>query len=204
MTTRNRVQRWRDAKRLAGKKAVMVWLDAAEELRLKDAALTWHCPPSEMMQRAWSAFQPGQPSGIGNGTETLQLRQLIREELAAMQAVQSPDADTVTDTFTVMVTETPEEETMTGATAGVTCVTDTSNGDVTDTKGPRQPQPGEYGDFIQQVRTYAAERGTFTCVEATHALGAEPKKMAQALKALVDQGRLRKAGSRMSAVYQWA
>ena len=177
MSDTNRVQRWRDAKRLAGKKAVMVWLDAAEELRLKDAALTWHCPPSEMMQRAWSAFQPGQPSGIGNGTETLQLRQLIREELAAMQAVQSPDADTVTDT---------------------------SNGDVTDTKGPRQPQPGEYGDFIQQVRTYAAERGTFTCVEATHALGAEPKKMAQALKALVDQGRLRKAGSRMSAVYQWA
>jgi hypothetical protein len=204
MSESTRVQRWRDAKRQHGLKALTVWLSDAEELRLKDAAATFHCSPSEMMQRAWSAFQPGQPSSISNHTDTLQIRQLIREELAAMQAIERPVTDTVTDTFTVMVTETPEEETMTGATAGVTCVTDTSNGDVTDTQGPRQPQPGEYGAFIQQVRTYAAERGTFTCVEATHALGAEPKKMAQALKALVDQGRLRKAGSRMSAVYQWA
>jgi len=90
MSETNRVQRWRDAKRQAGKKGVMVWLDAAEELRLKDAALTWHCSPSEMMQRAWSAFQPGQPLGISNPTDTLQIRQLIREELAAMQDTHQP------------------------------------------------------------------------------------------------------------------
>src|SRR6266851_6806954 len=172
MSDTQRVQRWREAKRQHGLKALTVWLDEGEDLRLRVLASQWRISPSEMMQRAWAAFQPGHPSYISNGTDTSQLRQLIREELAAMQVLESHDADTVTDTFTVMVTETPVDETMTGATAGVTCVTVTSNGSVTDAKVPRETQPGAYGDFMQQVRQYAAARGRFTCVEATRGLGA--------------------------------
>ena len=113
MTDTNRVQRWREAKRQEGKKAVTVWLTSEEELRLKDAALTWHCSPSEMMQRAWAHFHPDHPQHISAETDTLQIRQLIREELAAMQATLVPITDTVTDTVTVAVPETATRETNT-------------------------------------------------------------------------------------------
>jgi hypothetical protein len=82
MTYTSRVQRWRDAKRQAGQKAVLVWLDAAEELRLKDAALTWHCSPSELMHRAWGQFQPGQPSGISNVPDIELIQAMIQDALA--------------------------------------------------------------------------------------------------------------------------
>src|SRR5882762_5189795 len=109
MSDTTRVQRWREAKRQHGLKGLTVWLDEGEDLRLRVLAGQWRISPSEMLQQAWAAFQPGQPSSIGNSTDTSQLRQLIREELAALRGIESPDTDTVTDTFTVMVTETPGE-----------------------------------------------------------------------------------------------
>jgi len=110
-------QRWRDAKRQAGLQAVTVWLTTSEELRLKDAAVQERCSPSEVLQRAFAQYQARDPSSIGtvpdtsliqvliqdawhsashrtsqvsvNPTETSQLRQLIREELAAMHDIVS-------------------------------------------------------------------------------------------------------------------
>src|SRR5882724_9853848 len=88
MSTDNRVKRWREAKREHGLKALTIWLTSAEELRLKDLALQWHCSPSAVMQQALAQVQrdPRIVDYISNPPDTSQLRQLIREELAAMQA----------------------------------------------------------------------------------------------------------------------
>jgi hypothetical protein len=59
MAERNRVQRWREAKRQAGLQAVTIWLTHAEELRLKDLAATRHCSPSAVVQQALASLSPG-------------------------------------------------------------------------------------------------------------------------------------------------
>ncbi len=53
MTDTNRVQRWREAKRQEGKKAMTIWLTGEEELRLKDLALQWHCSPPPWCGKRW-------------------------------------------------------------------------------------------------------------------------------------------------------
>jgi predicted transcriptional regulator len=105
MPESNRVQRWREAKRQAGLRAVTIWLTHAEELRLKDLAATWHCSPSAMVQQALAQFTPAALPGISAATDTTLLRQLIREELAAMQATLAP----ATATATVIPTDTPPQ-----------------------------------------------------------------------------------------------
>ncbi len=153
MTDTNRVQRWREAKRQAGKKAVTVWLTSEEELRLKDTALTWHCSPSEMMQRAWAHFHPDHPQHISAETDTLQIRQLIREELVAMQAALVSVTDTVMDTVTVTTPGTTARETNATPMPTMAHVTDTGNGNVTDTECPAPP-PATSTEDIQAARAY--------------------------------------------------
>ena len=128
MTTANRVQRWREAKRQNGLKALTIWLSEAEELRLKDLALQWYCSPSALVQQALAQFHPGPAQNSGNVIDTIQLRQLIREELAAMQVTQTP----VTGNVTVSVTDMPVEDTTTAETATTEHVTARGNGNVTD------------------------------------------------------------------------
>lgn len=106
MSVTKRVQRWREAKRQHGLKGVMVWLTEQEEMRLKDLALQQHCSPSAIVQQALAQFTPRTMPGISNDTDIAQLRQLIREELAAMLPLQAP----VTDTVTVDDTATPPKE----------------------------------------------------------------------------------------------
>jgi len=106
MSVTKRVQRWREAKRQHGLKGVMVWLTEQEEMRLKDLALQQHCSPSAIVQQALAQFTPRTMPGISNDTDIAQLRQLIREELAAMLPLQAP----VTDTVTVADTATPPKE----------------------------------------------------------------------------------------------
>jgi len=88
MPTESRVKRWRANKREQGLKHVSVWLTDEEELRLKDIALQWHCSPSQVMQRALSQVSATAALEHSSPTDTLQIRELIREELAAMQTVQ--------------------------------------------------------------------------------------------------------------------
>ncbi len=192
MSDSNRVQRWREAKRQEGKKALTVWLTSEEELRLKDAALTWHCSPSEMMQRAWAHFHPDHPQRISAETDTLQLRQLIREELAAMQATLVPITDTVTDTVAVAVPETATRETNTAPTPTMAHVTDTSNGNVTDTESPAPPLATPTED-IQAARAYiehyhsnaeVQEGGAATAPAAARPRRGVPKLTPRQVKAL--------------------
>jgi hypothetical protein len=79
------VKRWREAKRQHGLKAVTIWLTAEEELRLKDLALQWHCSPSAVVQRALAQGSSATPLQYSSPPDTLLIRELIREELAAMQ-----------------------------------------------------------------------------------------------------------------------
>jgi hypothetical protein len=208
MSDSARVQRWREAKWERGLRAVTVWLGSDEDLRLKDLALQWHCSPSELMQRALAQFHPGQPPGIrnesiSNDTDMVQLRQLIREELTAMQATHIPVTDTVTDTVTVMVTETPGEGAIVVETATLKSVTVTGNGNVSDTQGPRQP--GKLVPFKDQVLLVVTAQGPLTCdavADAVH--DAKHKKTWRVLQELIAQGRLRKEGTRENTVYQVA
>ncbi len=134
MSDSNRVQRWRRQLREQGKKAATIWLSEAEEMRLKGLALQSHCSPSAIVQQALAQFSPHTQPGISAETDTLQIRQLIREELAAMQATLVPVTDTVMDTVTVTTPETPAEEASTAPMPTMAHVTDTGNGNVTETQ----------------------------------------------------------------------
>ncbi len=105
MSETTRVQRWREAKRQHGLKAVTIWLSEAEDMRLKDLALQARCSPSALVQQALHQFTPTRPQENSDPPDTSLIRQLIREELAAMQATLPP----VTRGVTVMPTVTPPE-----------------------------------------------------------------------------------------------
>jgi hypothetical protein len=102
MSDTTRVQRWREAKRQEGLKAVTLWLTTEEELRLKDVALQWYCSPSALVQHALAQFSPQTAPGISPATDMSQIRELIRAEFLAMQG----EKIAVTDTVTEVVTET--------------------------------------------------------------------------------------------------
>jgi hypothetical protein len=85
MSENSRVKRWREAKQQRGLQAVTIWLTSEEELRLKDLALQWHCSPSAVMQQALAEVGRSMPQDIGRDTDTLPIRQIMQEELAAMQ-----------------------------------------------------------------------------------------------------------------------
>jgi hypothetical protein len=88
MPTESRVKRWRDNKRQQGLKHVSVWLTPEEELRLKDLALQWHCSPSQVMQRTLAQIGTTTTQEHSSPTDASLIRELIRKELAAMQAAQ--------------------------------------------------------------------------------------------------------------------
>jgi len=100
MSETSRVQRWREGKRQHGLKAVTIWLTTEEELRLKALALQWHCSPSAVMQRALAQVVTSPSSQNSSPPDTLQLRELIREELAAREAAQASVTETVTGVVT--------------------------------------------------------------------------------------------------------
>jgi hypothetical protein len=89
MSENSRVKRWRDAKRQHGLKAVTIWLTGEEELRLKDLALQWHCSPSTVVQRALAQISTSSSPQHSSPADTLLIREIIRAELAAMQAEQA-------------------------------------------------------------------------------------------------------------------
>jgi hypothetical protein len=105
MSEESRIKRWRDAKREHGLKAVTIWLTSDEELLLKDLALQWHCSPSAVVQQALAKVTPPAAPDISRATEIPLLRQLIREELTAMQA--PPPSVAVGPTVTPTEIQTP-------------------------------------------------------------------------------------------------
>jgi hypothetical protein len=100
MSETTRVQRWREAKRQEGLKAVTLWLTTEEALRLKDVARQWHCSPSALVQHALAQFSPQTAPGISPATDMPQLRELIQAEFLAMQGEKLAVTDTVTEVVT--------------------------------------------------------------------------------------------------------
>ena len=94
MSESDRVQRWRQRQREAGKEPLTIWLTTAEKLRLEDMALTQRCSPSELVQRMLAQWHGESSPVTDTVTDTEQLRSLMRHELTLAQNV----TDTVTDT----------------------------------------------------------------------------------------------------------
>jgi hypothetical protein len=150
MTDINRVKRWRDTKRDRGLKAVTVWLTQEEELRLKDIALHWHCSPSTVIQRALASVTTTTPLHISSPPDISLIRELIRAELATMQAARPLVPDTVAVTAPTGSARASEAESARTSTT-VLCnsvvtetsplqsVTDADNGVVTDTAATEVP-----------------------------------------------------------------
>src|SRR5262245_13126410 len=104
MSDESRVKRWRQNKRQHGLKALTIWVTTEEELRLKDLAAQGHCSPSQIVQRALAQY-PG-AAEHSSPADTSLIRQLIRDELRAMQAAEPPVS--VVGTVGPTDTHTPE------------------------------------------------------------------------------------------------
>jgi hypothetical protein len=136
----SRVSRWRDRLKREGKKAVTVWLTSEEELRLKDLAATWHCSPSEVMQRALAQFQPGRPPSLSNDTETTQSHHGSITDTTQIRAILQAELPGMVQALVEQYHREPR-------------VTETRSSDVTDISAPAQPQgrPGRPRGRISQA-----------------------------------------------------
>src|SRR2546422_10259039 len=193
MSESERVQRWREAKRNSGRKALTIWITAERELRAKDLATQWPSSLSEIFEQALDQFQPIQAQRISNVTDIEQIRQLIKDEVAASLAMQTAVTATVADTVTDTMLEEDAPVVDTGILGAVTA---TNSGNVADTQPileaePPAPAPGSgYGAGIAAVRAAALERQVFSCAELAAALGRSGKAVHQDLHKLVKDGLL--------------
>jgi hypothetical protein len=188
MSEDSRVKRWRDTKRQRGQKALTIWLTEAEEMRLKDLALQAHCSPSALIQQALSQFTHTTSLEHSSPPDTSLIRQLIREELATMQAAQglATVEDTVihTDTPTDVHPESPTE---------IGALTKPSS------------QARAYGEVPSAVLAALAQHQAATAAELAKAVGddtkAGTKSVWQALQRLLKRGAVIREGQqyRLSA-----
>ena len=203
MAETNRVQRWREGKRQEGLKAVTVWLTTEEELRLKDLALQRHCSPSALMQQALAQFASHTPPGISTATDTSQIRELIRAELAQVQA----EATSVTDAVTEAVTATLARDLpgmVRQLVEGLALealdlpVTDT-NGIVTDTDSPgegipRQPAARGRRGLRQPILELLGKHPEGLTAEQIRAYLQPERPLADTLQGMRRQGKVRTSG----------
>lgn len=99
MSDTDRVQRWRQRQRQAGKEPLTIWLTTEEKLRLEDQALRMRLSPSELVQRMLAQWHGESSPVTDTVTDTEQLRALVQHELALSQHVSATVADTVTATL---------------------------------------------------------------------------------------------------------
>ena len=203
MAETSRVQRWREGKRQEGLKAVTVWLTTEEELRLKDLALQRHCSPSALMQQALAQFASHTPPGISTATDTSQIRELIRAELAQVQA----EATSVTDAVTEAVTATLARDLpgmVRQLVEGLALealdlpVTDT-NGSVTDTDSPgegipRQPAARGRRGLRQPILELLGKHPEGLTAEQIRAYLQPERPLADTLQGMRRQGKVRTSG----------
>jgi hypothetical protein len=161
-----------------------------------------------LIQDALAQWQPPVQPSISNDTDTIQLRQLIREELAAMQGTQASVADTVTVTVSETLGEGVIRDNITNysdipshGTAAIEPVTDTGNGNVTDTQtSGASAKPGK---VREPMRAWAAAHGRwFQVAEMATALGIDALTVRKNLDSLVKKGQFRKRNERGSAFYR--
>ena len=203
MTEPNRVQRWRDAKRQEGLKAVTVWLTTEEELRLKDLALQRQCSPSVLMQHALAQFASPPSPGISTATDTSQIRELIRAELAQVQAEATSVTDTVTEAVTAtLVRDLPAMvrqlvEGLALEALGVPVTAMDSN--VTDTEAhrdaiPRQPAPRGRRGLRQPILALLKTHPEGLTAEQIRAYLQPERPLADTLQGMRRQGKVRTSG----------
>ena len=139
MSEMNRVQRWRQQQREAGKSALTIWLPRELKLYLEDMALKRHCSPSDLIQQALTTCYPLSADVTvtvtdASITDTSQLRLMLQQELRAFLG-DSPPYQRVSPVHhvTVTVTDTPAQaKDVTAAAPETRHDTDT----VTDTLSP--------------------------------------------------------------------
>ena len=205
MSEHNRVRQWRESKRQQGLRAITVWLTTEEEGRLKDLALTYHCSPSELVQQALAQFRPSTLQYISNITDRELIREVVREELTAMQATQAlipEDARTSIETLTKESLAAHVTELRTGTPVQLHAVhepldvTDTAT--VTVTVTDLNSRPRGYGEVPAAVLAALAHHQPATPAEIAHVLGdgtkAGTKRVWQALQRLCNSGKVRKEG----------
>ena len=93
MSEMNRVQRWRQRQREAGKETLTVWLPRAMRLYIEDMALKRHCSPSDLIQQALTTCYPLSADVTVTVTDTSvtdtivtdtsQIRSILQQELRA-------------------------------------------------------------------------------------------------------------------------
>ena len=88
MSNMNRVQRWRQQQREAGKDALTIWLPRELTLYLEDIALKRHCSASDLVQQALTTCYPLSADVTDTVTDTSvtdmsQIRLMLQQELRA-------------------------------------------------------------------------------------------------------------------------
>ena len=99
MSESDRVQRWRQRQREAGKEPLTIWLTTAEKLHLEDMALRRRCSPSELVQHMLAQWHGETQAVTDTITDTEQLRTLVQQELSKAQNVTATVTDTVIATL---------------------------------------------------------------------------------------------------------
>ena len=203
MSETSRVQRWREGKRQHGLKAVTIWLTTEEELRLKDVALQWHCSPSTVMQRALAQVVTSPSSQNSSPPDTIQLRELIREELSAREAEQASVTETVTGVVTAtLARDLPAlvrqlVEGLALEALGLP-ITDT-NGNVTETECsgevlPRQSSRRTRGEMGQRIAALLGEHPEGLSAEEIRVYLKPAKPLGDTLQGMRRQGKVHTRG----------
>ncbi len=203
MVARNRVQRWREAKRQNGLQAVTVWLPASEELRLKDVAVQERCSPSDVMQRAFAQYQARNPSSISTVPDTSLIQVLIQDALAQWQPPIQSSIGNVTDISLLREMIREELAAMHDIVSPMGNASVTVTDSVTDTVPPGQPTPRPYGVLSHKVReAIARQTGAFTPATIAAICGTTTRDIWPYLKRGVQAGTLRREHAGKGAPYR--
>ena len=202
MSTTERVQRWRQRMRDAGKEAMTIWLSRDAKLRLEDLAAVWRMTPSELIEQALAQFHPGSPPRFGNATDTPQLQVLLAE--AARALLPALKSELLHDLLPALASTAPVTATNSNATVTelqeTTYEADPGHSLLTEPTPARAAgsQPHAYGEVPAAVLAVLAQRPSATAAEVAKALGdnskAGVKRVWQALKRLCDNGRVLQEG----------
>ena len=163
MSESERVQRWRQRQREAGKEPLTIWLTSAEKLRLEDQALSMRCSPSELVQRLLAQWHGESSPVTDTVTDTEQLR-----------AVTDAVADTMRQELPLLVRLAVEELQLQSALPVTDTVTDTILQGVTDTVTAMRTSPLSHAGNIDVTATVTDTQSivTFTVTDTEEAIEA--------------------------------
>ena len=164
MSESERVQRWRQRQRAAGKESLTIWLTTAEKLRLEDQALSMRCSPSDLVSRMLAQWHGEPPSVTATVTDTEQLR-----------AVTDAVADTIRQELPLLVRLAVEDLQLQSALPVTDAVTNTILQGVTDTVTAMRTSPLSHGGNIDVTATVTDTQSTvtFTVTDTEEAMEAD-------------------------------